>query len=457
LSLYISIKHQTTYTPHGFNIIITSKLFYVILHNLSTLLLHVDEELMKINKSNVESAELPVGKDQVFYRDDQLKGFALRVTATGTKSFVVEKNIANKVRRITLGKFGALTAEQARKEAQKIIGQIASGGDPIADKRADKMRGVTLNEVFNDYIQVRKTLKQTTLTNYQQIINKAFDNWGNKPLLSITKDKIAKHHENLGKEHGEAYANLAMRVLRALFNFAAGQYEDAEGRSLIQENPVKRLSQTRAWYRIERRQTFIKSHELAVWYEALNQIQNRTLRDYLLLILLSGLRRQEAATLKWEQVDLSAKTMQVLDTKNHEPHTLPLSDFLFELLKQRKEDQTNEYVFQGTGAAGHIIEPRKQMAHVIKATGIHFTVHDLRRTFITIAESLDISAYALKRLMNHKMTNDVTAGYIVTDVERLRKPMQSITDYILKCMKLRTYAEVFTVQPMNTEQTNVFI
>ena len=73
----------------------------------------------------------------------------------------------------------------------------------------------------------------------------------------------------------------------------------------------------------------------------------------------------------------------------------------------------NDYVFQGTGRDGHIIEPRKQMAHVIKATGIHFTVHDLRRTFITIAESLDIPAYALKRLMNHKMTNDVTAGYIV--------------------------------------------
>jgi len=58
-------------------------------------------------------------------------------------------------------------------------------------------------------------------------------------------------------------------------------------------------------------------------------------------------------------------------------------------------------------------------------------VHDLRRTFITVAESLDISAYAVKRLVNHKMSNDVTAGYIVNDVERLRKPMQSITDYFL--------------------------
>lgn len=63
----------------------------------------------------------------------------------------------------------------------------------------------------------------------------------------------------------------------------------------------------------------------------------------------------------------------------------------------------------------------------------NFTLHDLRRPFITIAESLDIPSYALKRLVNHKMANDVTAGYIVAGVERLRQPMQNITDYILKC------------------------
>lgn len=242
-----------------------------------------------------------------------------------------------------------------------------------------------------------------------------------------------------------------MRILHALFNFAAGQYEDSQGRSLVPENPVKPLSQTRAWYRIERRQTFIKSHELAPCYQALDQLQNKTLRNYLLLIMLTGLRRQEAASLKWNQVDLTGKTLTVLDTKNHDPHTLPLSGYLYELLKFRKQQQTKEYVFPGTGAAGHIVEPRKQMAKVTQLTDIQFTVHDLRRTFITIAESLDIPAYALKRLLNHRMTNDVTAGYIVADVERLRKPMQLITDYILKCMGVVKSADVIAIQPTKME------
>lgn len=399
------------------------------------------EKKMRINKSNIESLPVPKAiKDgqsaQKKYYDDNLKGFGVRVTSGGTKAFFVEKLINKKLNRITIGRYPEISPDLARKKATELLGQIAMGKDPVAEKRAESMRTITLNEVFQEYLKTRKTLKPKTISNYTQIINKAFPSWKTKPILSITKDRISKHHEKLGNEHGEAYANLAMRVLRALFNFASGQYEDAQGKSLVTENPVRRLSQTRAWYRVERRQTYIKPHDLEAWYAGLKNIENETLRDYLLLILLTGLRREEAATLKWEYVDLTAKTFTVVKTKNNEPHTLPLSDFLFNLLNTRYEKKINDYVFPGTGAAGHIIEPRKQMAHVTKASGVHFTVHDLRRTFITIAESLDISSYSLKRLMNHKMSNDVTAGYIITDVERLRKPMQLITDYFLKFMRI---------------------
>ena len=93
---------------------------------------------MRLTKSNVDKIEPPKDRDQAFYRDDQLKGFAVRVTASGIKSFVVEKLINHKVRRITLGRYGELTVEQARKEAQKLLGKIATGADPIAEKQAAK-------------------------------------------------------------------------------------------------------------------------------------------------------------------------------------------------------------------------------------------------------------------------------------------------------------------------------
>ena len=80
----------------------------------------------------------------------------------------------------------------------------------------------------------------------------------------------------------------------------------------------------------------------------------------------------------------------------------------------------------------HLKEPKVQVLRVIEASKVKFTLHDLRRHFITLAESLDLSSFCIKRLVNHSMGSDVTSGYVVSDVERLRKPMQKIEDQILK-------------------------
>ncbi len=404
---------------------------------------------MKLTKSMVDKAEAPHGKDQIFYRDGELKGFALRVTSGGSKSFVVETLINNKVRRMTLGKFGKLTVEQARKEAQKLLGKIATGIDPIAERKEKKARGVTLQETFEAYLRARKALKPLTVKDYGYLMNQVFIDWQNKPLLDISKDMVAKRHSEFGAR-SPARANSAMRLLRALFNFAAGEYEDAQGRSLILENPVRRLSHTRAWYRVERKQTVIKTHELPDWFKAVMGVKDERstgkssiLRDYFLLLLFTGLRRQEAIELTWDRVDFKAKTITISDTKNRQSHALPMSDFLLNLFENRKAELLDSpFVFPGDGKTGYNVEPRKVMKKIIDQSGVTFTLHDLRRTFITIAESLDIPAYALKRLLNHKMTQDVTAGYIVMDVERLRVPMQKITDHILKLAGVKKSAEI---------------
>jgi integrase len=405
---------------------------------------------MKLTKSVVDKAVPPKEKDQIFYRDSELKGFALRVTAGGIKSFVVETLIGNKVRRMTLGKYGKLTAEQARNEAKKLLGKIATGIDPIAERKEKKARLITLQETFDAYLIARKALKPLTILDYTRLMKQVFSDWQNKPLLDITKDMVAKRHMEYGAR-SPARANSAMRFLRALFNFAAGEYEDANGRSLILENPVRRLSHTRAWYRVDRKQTVIKTHELPAWYKAVMEVKDERstgkssiLRDYFLLLLFTGLRRQEAIELTWDRVDFKAKTLTINDTKNRQSHVLPLSDFLLQLFENRKanSDLDTPFVFPGNGKMGYNIEPRKVMNKIIDQSGVTFTLHDLRRTFITVAESLDIPAYALKRLLNHKMTQDVTAGYIVMDVERLRVPIQKITDYLLRLMEVKEAAKI---------------
>ncbi|MBP6057819.1 MAG: integrase family protein [Nitrosomonas sp.] len=390
----------------------------------------------KLTKTFVDSIPYPE-RGQAFYRDSEIKGFGLRVGAT-TKVYIAESKVNGSSVRVTIGKHGIYTTEQARSQAKELLLMMSKGINPNDQAREQKTRSMTLQHVFQDFLTARKALKPRTIYDYSRIMSTYLSDWNSKAITDITKDMIAKRHTELGKT-SQAQANLTMRFLRALFNFAAGQYEDNKGQALLPDNPVKRLSQTRAWYRVERRQTVIKPHELESWFQAVMNLKNdatsqnrETIRDYLLLVIFTGLRKEEAASMIWENIDLRAKTLKVTDTKNHLDHTLPLSDFIYDLLQQRKVIAVNEYVFQRSDGQGHIIEQRKQMAKVIKESGVSFTIHDLRRTFLTVAESLDISAYAVKRLANHKMSNDITAGYIVADVERLRQPMQKITDYILK-------------------------
>lgn len=163
-----------------------------------------NNKAVKLTKSFIDKINPIEGKDQVFYRDDQLKGFALRVTINGVKSFIVETRIANKVKRITLGKYGQLTAEEARKQAKHLLGQIAMGDDPIAEKKANKVKSLTLHQVFNDYLKARKDLKPLTIKDYQGILKQVMPDWLDKPLINITREMIAKRHAQYGHTNSKA-------------------------------------------------------------------------------------------------------------------------------------------------------------------------------------------------------------------------------------------------------------
>jgi integrase len=157
--------------------------------------------------------------------------------------------------------------------------------------------------------------------------------------------------------------------------------------------------------------------------------------DYLEFLLYSGLRRQEAAQLRWDQIDLKDRALIIPDPKNKVPHVLPLSSPLVEILERRDAQRVNAFVFPGRGPAGYLVEPKRHIAKVVAASSVQFSLHDLRRTFITAAEALDVPPYAIKRLVNHKMANDVTAGYIISDLERLRAPMERVATFLQSALR----------------------
>jgi len=161
-------------------------------------------------------------------------------------------------------------------------------------------------------------------------------------------------------------------------------------------------------------------------------LNNETTRDYLHLLLFTGLRRSEASRLQWSDIDFEARTLTIRETKNHQVHVLPLSDYLYDLLRKRHAVKQSLFVFPSDSERGYLVEPRSAVKRVSDLSGVTFTLHDLRRTFISIAESLDIPGYALKRLLNQKDPYSLASAAIEPDVDRLREPIQKISDFIVK-------------------------
>lgn len=391
--------------------------------------------MAKLTKKFVNNVPLP-DKGQLIFRDDQLPGFGLRVTP-GSKTYVVEARVNGIQRRITLGKNGALTPATARKKALRIQAMMAAGRDPILEKTRKKIIGVTLQEVFDRYLSVRN-LKPNTVKMYRYMLPRCLGDWLSLPVVAITRDMVEQRHIELRRTtrqgtSGEAQANTVMHILGTLLNFAAANYEIDE-KPIIVVNPVKRLSHNRRWYQDRRRQTIVPDHKLPAWYEAVMSLRHQTIRDYLLLLLFTGLRRNESATLRWDDVDFEANvlTVRAENTKNGKEHRLPLSDFLLELLKRRHAKRaSSEFVFPGRGNKHHIVDSDHVIRGVAETAGCPFMLHDLRRTFLTVAERLALSYVVLKKLANHSGKNDTTFGYLVIDVERLREPMQKITNHLL--------------------------
>jgi integrase len=396
---------------------------------------------LKLTKSGVD--KLPYfqilpdypKKNQELFWDTELAGFGLRVTRA-SKTYIVEKRVNRRTVRARIGRHNQIPTDKARKIAQKLIYEMTEGKDVNARKKAIQGESVTLQQAYDEFLEKRE-LKERTIWDYQRAMDISFKNWKRKRIVDVTREMVSRHYTKLGDQIGKAQANQSMRFLRSLINFAAGQYENGDGKPLIKDNPVSIITQTKTWYRVERRQTIIKNHDLASWFEAVDSLSGDLVKDYLKVLLFTGLRRQEAMKLQWNQVDLKAKTLTIIDTKNRNPLTLPLGPFILKLLKGRKSNATDSpFVFPGTGKTGHLVESKYQTAQVTKESGIKFCLHDLRRVFINTAESLDISSYAVKQLVNHSIGGDVTAGYMVSDPERLRKPMERIETHLLRlCRK----------------------
>ena len=365
-------------------------------------------------------------KDRKDYYDTEVSKLICRVSPTGNKSFCVLKRTANgKLQRVTLGKFPDVSVSEARKMAQSALTGLAQGINPTEKKRTDRVKKMTLSELMAKYIE-QKGLKLSsgTAADYQKKLNEGFPDWLDKPVNTITREMVAARHKNL--PGNSITKDNKMRILRLLMRYALAL-------KIIEESPtdILKKSELALWSKPTRKSRIIPADSLKDWYEAVLQLTNPKAKTYLLLLLYTGLRANEALHLEWKNVDFKNDNLTVMDTKNHSNFTTYIPIQLKPYLRNLFEvTGGNIFVFPGDNADGVMAIPRWPLDQVTLKTGVEFSSHDLRRTFATIAEASLLPETIIKRLLNHTTDNCVTGGYIRTEANTMKQAIDRIAGFI---------------------------
>lgn len=365
-------------------------------------------------KAAFSKLEPPAQGKRTYYRDTRQDGLIVQHTGTGQLTFYVYRWVEGKPERIRLAKYPDITIDQARRKAQEVIGAIAQGKNPNQERRAvrDEMTFAELFEKYlNEHSKLHKRTWQEDEAQYKRYLE---DGWKNKKLRTIRRQDVQKLHTTLGEENGTYTANRTLALLSSVFNKAIDWgWEGA--------NPTQGVKK----FKERSRDRFLQADELPRFFESLAKEENRTIRDYVLISLLTGARKTNVLSMKWTDVNLITKTWYLPETKNGTSQTIPLVDAAVEILQLRKEEAESEWVFPGIGKTGHLVEPKKAWAKILERAKLsNLRIHDLRRSLGSWQAATGASLSIIGKSLNHKNVN-TTAIYARLNIDPVRAAMQT--------------------------------
>jgi len=368
---------------------------------------------LKLTEKAITKLHAPTasGKQEIFW-DAELRGFGVLLSGvSNSRSYIVQRDLkSGKTRRVTIAAVNEMALADAKDKARELLVDMRQGIDPKA-----KTAG-TLQETFDAYLKANKDIRPRTRELYASLVRLHLAPWHDRALASITPAEVDAMHRAIaanvakrGQHSGHSVANDAVCLFRLLYNFAARRDDE------LPRNPVRLRGSE--WHKVTPERNPIDFDKLSAWYAAVMRLPPMG-RDYLLLLLFTGFRRREAAALRWDEIDFGQRVIR-----------LPAA---------RRALGNATYVFPSYSRKGHIQDARPWTDMVAEASGVKFTLHDLRRTFVTVAESADISVHSLKALVNHSLGSGVTESYIKMSAERLREPVQKVCDKLKELCGIST-------------------
>jgi integrase len=366
-----------------------------------------------ITKALVQNIKTP-SRDQVCIWDDQLKGFGVRITNNGFRSFVFQTRIKGRLRRITLKpEYPILSVAQARHKATELKAAIGRGEDPIEEKRRERAEPI-FGDIADAYLKDAELRGLKARARSKQRLDAHTAKWRTRRLSDVSRDDVAKLHDQIAEARGQVIANRTVTLIRTVFNHAAD-------RGLFTgENPAGRIK----LFHEQPRRRFLSAEELGRVNKALADEPSEYWRAYFALTLLLGTRKTELLAARWADVDLKARTLRLPSTKSGQPHLLPLPQPAAAILEALPSRGSSEWVFPGGGKSGHLVEPRKAWERIREAAKVmDVTIHDLRRTLGSWLAANGCSLLLIGKALNHQSQRS-TEIYSQLNLDPVREALE---------------------------------
>ena len=371
----------------------------------------------------IKALECQKGKSQTIYWDTRTPRLGVRITPTGNKAFIFQTWFNGTNLRTTIGDVDIWSIDKAQAEARRLKVLIDQGIDPRIEKaksqaksKASRLKGIKGLIVWEEYIKARqhqwgdrhKADHIDMVRKGGQKITRGLKKGQPKtkqkgilldllslPINEITKEKILPWLKKEVKAR-PARARLALSALRAFLTWAGDQNDY---KALVDTTACDRL--TKELPPKQAKDDCLQKEQLKTWFRGVRKINNPVISAYLQVLLLTGARRNELATLEWADVDTQWHTARIRD-KVEGNRTIPLTPYVELLINNLKRE--NKFVFSSlTAQSGRLTEPRKAHQVIIEEAGIpNLSIHGLRRSFGTLAEWVECPAGISAQIMGHK-------------------------------------------------------
>ncbi|NJL26400.1 MAG: tyrosine-type recombinase/integrase [Thermoanaerobaculia bacterium] len=355
---------------------------------------------VKLTHRGIES--FTAGKWLTDYMDDTLTGFGVRVHHTGKKVYFLRYIIDGTRRRMNLGTYPALSLADARDRAKELIGRLAKGEDPQAEKNAER-QAETFGELAAEYLENHAKRNKRRWQEDERIIQaNLLPVWKNKKAKNITRRDLAEVLDTIVARNAPVMANRTKALISKIYNYGLS-------RDIVQYNPCFGVPMpTKA----RQRDRVLSEAEIRAFWRALDHVEPVMAATFRMR-LLTAQRGLEVLSMRWEQIRDGWWTIPPEVAKNGLAHRVPVVPQVEELLAElRKHTGGSVWVFASPRKRGARITTITRAAmRIAEAAGIeNLTAHDLRRTAASHMTSMGIPRLVVSKILNHAESG-ITAVY----------------------------------------------